>query len=160
MMRSLGLFLAAALLAGLASVNSTTGASAQGAPLFAVLLGGNECDTATPPNCRQGDLNGYGGATIILVAGETPQICFGIVTDNIGTINGAHIHKGMAGQNNPPLVSLPPAAGAGDPDGWGGCTSTGVTAALLTQIRNFPSNFYVNVHTNDFTAGAIRGQLF
>jgi hypothetical protein len=30
---------------------------------------------------------------------------------------------------------------------------------LATEIMTTPANFYVNVHTSDFTGGAIRGQL-
>ena len=168
MMRSLGLFLAAALLAGLAIVNSATGASAQGAlTLFAVLNGASECDGANPPLCRQGDLNAYGAATILLVPGTTPRVCFGIVVDNLTeNITAAHIHRGGTAVNGDIVITLSPsgAAAPGDPRGWGGCASgADVTAAEINQIRANPAGFYVNVHTappTGFPGGAIRGQLF
>ena len=34
-----------------------------------------------------------------------------------------------------------------------------VADALVDEIRANPSGFYVNVHTNDFPGGAVRGQL-
>ena len=39
-----------------------------------------------------------------------------------------------------------------------GCAQ-GVDAALITEIMQNPSGFYVNVHNPEFQAGAIRGQL-
>ena len=164
-MRARLLAVAFAALASL-TIFASTSASAQSTPLFAVLLGGNECNGANPPTCRQGDLDAFGGATIILLPdATTPRVCFGIVVDNIaGIVNAAHIHPGQAGVNGAAIIGLnPPTAAAGDPRGWGGCTSTGVTNALINQIRANPANFYVNVHTTaagGFLNGAVRGQLF
>ena len=165
MLRSLGLFAASMLIAALAVFTSTKGASASGAvTFFAVLNGQSECNGATPPLCHQGDLDGYGAATILLVVAPTPTVCFGIVTDNLAqNISGAHIHLGATGTNGGIKVDLTPSAGNGDPRGWGACTTAGVTAQLLNQIKANPQNYYVNVHTNGaggFPSGAIRGQLF
>jgi hypothetical protein len=145
------------------TIFGSTSASAQGTPLFAVLLGGNECNGASPPLCRQGDLNGYGAATIILVPGATPKVCFGIVVDNLPAVNFAHIHTGQAGVNGDVFIGLsPPTSASGDPRAWSGCVTEGVTAAKINQIKANPSNFYVNVHSTapPFTGGAVRGQLF
>lgn len=45
-----------------------------------------------------------------------------------------------------------------DPSASSGCTT--VTTALARAIRRNPRRFYVNVHTTQYAAGAIRGQLF
>ena len=38
-----------------------------------------------------------------------------------------------------------------------GCTPA--TAAIIDEILANPANFYVNVHTQEHPAGAMRGQL-
>ena len=38
-------------------------------------------------------------------------------------------------------------------------TCATVDAALMQDMVNNPENFYVNVHNEDFPAGAARGQL-
>jgi hypothetical protein len=162
-MRARLLGIALATIAGL-TIFGSTGASAQGTPLFAVLLGGNECETATG-ECRKGDLDGFGGATIILLPDpETPRVCFGIAVDNLQNVAQAHIHRGTAGLNGDIVIALnPPSTAPGNPRAWAGCVTAGVTNAIIGQIRANPSNFYVNVHTNapaGFPGGAVRGQLF
>ena len=39
-----------------------------------------------------------------------------------------------------------------------GCVN-GVAKNLIKAIRQHPEQYYVNVHTDEFTAGAIRGTL-
>ncbi len=36
---------------------------------------------------------------------------------------------------------------------------TGISAATIKAIRTHPGQYYVNVHTADYPAGAARGQL-
>jgi hypothetical protein len=47
---------------------------------------------------------------------------------------------------------------SGDPGSSSGCDAT--SAELAREIQSHPRDFYVNVHTNDFPGGAVRGQLF
>jgi hypothetical protein len=121
--------------------------------LFAVLLGGNEVSDTGEANA--GDPGGRGSATVII---SDTTACFGIVVDGIDGPTAAHIHRAVAGVNGDIVVVLTPPS-AGDPGASSGCVPVN-DPALLTAIRRDPSAFYVNVHTGEFPAGAIRGQLF
>ena len=149
---------ALAIAFGFVALFASSGAFAQGAPLFAVLNGGNECNGASPPLCRQGDLDAFGSATIILVSPNV--VCFGIVVDNLAGATAAHIHSGVSEVNGGIVVPLtPPAApAAGNPGASSGCIA--VAVATIAAIRADPTRFYVNVHNGAFINGAIRGQLF
>lgn len=134
--------------------------SAFGAPLFAVLDGGNECNSVAPPagpDCRKGDLNGIGSATILITSAT--QLCFGITADNLAGATAAHVHRGTSGVNGGIVVVLAPpnAPFAGNPGASSGCVA--VAAAIITALRADPTSFYVNVHNGAFVGGAVRGQL-
>jgi CHRD domain len=128
----------------------------QATPFSAVLNGGNECNGASPPLCRNGDVNGFGSATIIFPTATS--VCFGITVSGLtGTPTAAHIHFGPSGINGGIFVVLTPPT-AGNPGASSGCVS-GVSAATIAGIRFDPREWYVNVHTTNFPGGAIRGQL-
>jgi len=102
-----------------------------------------------------GDPDGSGTARITLNYGQS-QVCWEITVENILLpAIGAHIHlinpaTGFGGV----VVPLTP------PDASGfssGCTSA--DRELIKDIIQNPEKYYVNVHTTDFTAGAIRGDL-
>lgn len=125
-----------------------TGALAGGRPLSASLSGANE---APGP----GDPDGTGTARITLNQGQG-RVCWSISVEDITLpATAAHIHVAPAGDPGPVVVTL------GAPDATGvstGCVE-GVDRALIKAIRKNPSEYYVNVHTTDFPAGAVRGQL-
>ena len=127
-------------------------AFAQGSPLFATLVGGNETGG--------GDLEGYGSASVILRETLTPNLCFAITVTGIATPTAAHIHEAVAGTNGTVVVTLtiPSSVVSGDPGTWSGCKN--ISETLLRRIRSNPSRFYINVHNGDFPNGALRGQLF
>lgn len=135
---------------------ATTQASAQSATLFAVLNGGNECNGASPPLCMQGDANGVGSATVMLL-GPT-SLCATIIVNDIVAPTAAHIHAGPTGVNGPIAIALvAPVAGAPGTSVF--CTAA-APAGLAAAIRNAPQKYYINVHNGAFPGGAIRGQLF
>ena len=137
-------------------VISTSAFAQQATPLFAVLNGGNECNGASPPVCRQGNLFGFGSATIIFPTATS--ICFGIVVNGIASPpTAAHIHSGTSGINGPVVVVLTPPA-TGNPGASSACIS-GVLATVISDILAAPTNFFVEVHTTTFPGSALRGQL-
>ena len=113
---------------------------------FAVLKGSNETSG--------GDRNGKGSASVTF---DGRQLCWGITIANLSRPVGAHIHKAGRGKDGSIVVPLEQPAD-GDPGASSGCTT--VSAALARAIRRSPRGYYVNVHTDEFGAGAIRGQLF
>jgi hypothetical protein len=121
---------------------------AKGRPLQATLAGADEVP-------GPGDPDGAGSARLRLNQGRH-RICYTIRVTGIEPAVAAHIHVGDAAVAGPVVVSLEP------PDAVTGVVeacATGVERALIKSIRKHPADYYVNVHTADFEAGAIRGQL-
>jgi hypothetical protein len=153
--------IAAALGTGaLASGHPASGAqsSAQGKQtgenraLFAVLTGRKEVDDQGRRGA--GDPDGRGSFTAFV---DGDQLCFGITVKNIDDPVGAHIHKGRPNRNGDIVVPLTEPS-SGDPGASSGCVT--VETALARAILKNPRKYYANVHTTDFGAGAVRGQLF
>lgn len=151
-----GLLAALSITALVGSAGAQPAARASAVPLtsglFAQMRGANDL---SPTGARgAGDLNGY-GAFAATVRG-TNGFCYGYTVNHIAKPTMAHIHRGRVGVNGPVVVPLRvPVNGSGS--AVTGCQR--VEPALLTQIRAAPGAFYVNVHTGDFPAGAVRGQL-
>jgi hypothetical protein len=101
-----------------------------------------------------GDPDGSGTATITINRG-LGEVCWDIEVTRIDLPStGAHIH--IAPVTDPGPIVVPLTA----PDETGtssGCTT--VDRALAKAIAKDPAAYYVNVHTRDFPAGAIRAQL-
>lgn len=135
-----------ALLAALVGLMAVSPVLAAKTTLTATLAGGA---AETPV----GDPNGSGSATITIDP-ATNEVCWNFTTTSIADAVASHIHVGAAGVSGGVVVPL-------DVDGFAG-TSVGCvtdTAADLEAILAGPAGFYVNIHTADFPAGAIRGQL-
>ena len=116
------------------------------------LTGAEECNAAG--TCNLGDPDGTGTA-VIRIRPNDGQVCFRLTVQNITLpAVGAHIHRGARGSAGPIVVQLTsPGAGGSS----SGCTATprDVIDAILAQ----PAQYYVNVHTTDYPAGAVRAQL-
>lgn len=140
----LALAMTLGLLASLALVG---GALAAPTTLTATLAGVTEGD-------NPGDPDGAGTASITIDA-ATGEVCWNLTATGTAPITQSHIHTGAAGVSGGVLVPL-------DVDGFTGSSEgciAGQPAAALNSILANPAGFYVNLHTADFTAGAIRGQL-
>jgi CHRD domain len=123
-----------------------------GRPLSATLTGAAEVP-------GPGDSDASGEAFLRLNQGQE-RICFTVSWADIdGTVLVGHIHPGAAGEVNPPLVDLffGPLPGTGSASG---CSQDpDIDRGLIKAIRKHPSDYYVNVHSTEFEAGAVRGQL-
>jgi CHRD domain len=143
-----------ALVATLIGVLAAAGAAGAG--------DGGRSLSATPLTGAQevpgpGDPDASGTADIVLNQGKR-TVCFTVTWANIdGTVTASHIHRGAAGVAGDIVVGLFSGSFSGT-DAASGCVEN-VAAALIKEIRQRPSAFYVNVHSDVFPAGAIRGQL-
>lgn len=139
-----------------------------GNPVFAasmvgllVLLAGCTAESTTTLNAELSgtdaapeptDPDGSGTAQITLDEADG-EVCWEITVEGIEPATAAHIHRGAAGEAGPVVVPL----SAPDTGTAEGCTEA--DGALIEEISSEPSGFYVNVHNEEYPAGAIRGQL-
>lgn len=102
-----------------------------------------------------GDSDGSGSALFTVTKDQT-EVCWELTVSNILLpASSAHIHKAAPGVRGPIVVELSPPGANGTATG---CAQN-VDLALLTDILAAPEGYYVNVHTTEFPAGAVRGQL-
>jgi hypothetical protein len=99
-----------------------------------------------------GDPNGRGTFTARFSGG---RLCYTLRFTGLDDPIAAHVHRGRSTQNGAVVVDLRPRFT--DAGARSRCVS--VAATLRRSIRNGPSRFYVNVHTERYPDGAIRGQL-
>ena len=130
------------------TVLTFTSIAADGGRPFTVSLTGAE--EAPGP----GDPDGSGTASITLNPGQE-EVCWEIHVSNIALpATGAHIHLAPAGSPGPVVVPL------SAPDATGhsaGCRT--VAQDLIKNIMKNPQDYYINVHSTEHPAGAVRGQL-
>lgn len=102
-----------------------------------------------------GNPDGSGSATIVVDPAEG-TLCWELSADGIGAVLQSHIHLGAEGESGDVVVPL-------DVDGFDGtsegCIEPMEDAAALQAIVDDSAGYYVNLHTEDFPGGAIRGQL-
>ncbi len=99
-----------------------------------------------------GDAGGS-GTGVVTFNTDTGTVCFDLNLSGLsGTVTAAHIHDGPAGTSGPVVVNLDWPA-----NGDAGCVDA--DQALIDQILADLDRYYINVHTDMFPAGAVRGQL-
>jgi hypothetical protein len=104
-----------------------------------------------------GDSDATGTADLTLNQGRG-TVCYDLSWANIdGTVVAAHIHEGPAGVAGPVVVPLFVGQSFAGTDSDAACVTA--DRALIKDIRKNPTEYYVNVHSSVFPAGAIRGQL-
>lgn len=97
------------------------------------------------------------GTAALTVNAASDQVCYRLTTAHLAPVLAAHIHVGGTGVNGPIVVPL---FGYTSPRTWTlftGCVHA--APATLTTILRAPAAYYVNVHTTQYPAGAVRGQL-
>jgi len=92
----------------------------------------------------------------------TDTLDFEITVADIVSITQAHIHTGWPGEAGPPVHWLYDVTGVnapGGPFGPGSPISGTVTLAAPDLVDLLTGYYYVNVHTESYGAGEIRGQI-
>jgi hypothetical protein len=131
----------AAMLAG---AGTTAPALAATTDFHAVLNGDNIGAPA--------DADGWGRAKISINT-TTNQLCTDLEVRSIGSVTSVNVYRGAAGAQGEPISRI---ERPDDNDSWD-CKPIG--DALAREIESNPSDFYVEVRTEEFPNGAIRGQL-
>jgi hypothetical protein len=157
MRRSRTIFSILAAVILLMAVSAGTALAARPIWTFSVALEGAQEPQGGDPNAT--------GRAVVLLHPDAGLACFNIGWMNIdGAVWGGHIHEAPAGVNGPIVVHFfggpPPEANtdfSGDRDRVIGCVEA--DGEVLSAIVANPSGFYVNLHSDDFPGGAIRGQL-
>ena len=95
------------------------------------------------------------GTAALRIRTDAGLVCYRLDVQNVTLpTTASHIHRGAAGVNGPVVVPFNAPGANGQSDG---CTQT--AASLIDEIMASPAGFYVNVHTTEHPAGAIRAQL-
>lgn len=147
--RPLAVAALAALLLGLLIVTVPGVANAGGTPatFVAVMLGRNEIP-------GPGDADAFG---VAFVRFDGTQTCFTLTWNNLDAPTRAHIHQGARDVAGPIVLPFFEGEVPTPISSAHGCVTGG--ADLINDIRSHPDQFYVNIHTAAFPAGAMRGQL-
>jgi hypothetical protein len=133
----------------------------EGSMIITSLLGKDE----VPPT--KSDANAWAKFQAI---NNGSQIAYNVSISGLNKITGAHLHEGVKGQNGDVVVVL---SGNKSADAEGNATillGGNITKVdlqgplkgkeisdLINRMRN--SSIYVNVHTDEYKDGAIRGQI-
>ena len=142
--------------AALLTLALAAGASAGGRPMSTDLNPAEEVDGQGVPD--QGDPDASGFAELTFNPGRE-EVCFHVEAENTSDILFAHIHEAPAGVNGPVLITLfhfGPAAPSTERE-FSGCVDADRDEIL--EIMQQPEEYYVNVHSTEKPAGAVRGQL-
>jgi hypothetical protein len=105
----------------------------------------------TPPNASPGT----GTATFTRTAPNQLSYTYNYQA-LVSGVNGCHIHEAPPGTPGP--IVIPLTINAGTTSGTVSDTAT-ADPALLDRICANPAGFYINLHTDTFPGGEIRGQL-
>jgi CHRD domain/Protein of unknown function (DUF3455) len=163
--RRLAAGVAAALAAAAASVTlAIHGASASSDPtpppgidVPAISTGASTALIASLEGRNEVTAGSHSGQALELIGIQGNTLSYSVAWRGIGTPTEAHIHAGARGADGPVVLTL-----FTTPTGTGNVASGTVIVGdptLLAALRSDPSDFYADLHTNDFPDGAVRAQL-
>jgi hypothetical protein len=96
--------------------------------------------------------NGATGKATVTIDTGANQLCYDVSwSKEVGTPSAGHIHRGAKGTNGPIVVFFDLPSKPKD------CIT--VENPILQSIVTDPVGHYVNVHSNNYPNGAVRGQL-
>ena len=101
-----------------------------------------------------GDPDGTGTTTVNLDVTKR-QVCYEVTVQKIDHPVGMHIHEGEAGKSG--SIVLPLTTPAASDTTTTGCADA--DAGLIARMAANPGGFYLNVHSDAYPQGAVRGQL-
>jgi hypothetical protein len=137
------------------SSSSTSGSAGAGKPksktgvhghIYHVALSGK---AETPPGAPKGS-----GAAVIALHGSTLKVCWRYShLHGFTSATVSHIHRGKRGTAGPIVVPLSTAGKLRHI----GCVRA--SAGVLKAIGRDPAGYYVNIHSKQYPAGAVRAQL-
>jgi len=99
-----------------------------------------------------GDPDGTGSARFWMNPG-TGQVCWDYSVSGVEPLIAAHIHHASTTAPGPVVIPMMPMTATGGAD----CAT--VDRSLILDIVVHPGDYYFNVHTATYPAGALRGQL-
>jgi len=136
------IFAMSALAVAFSSCDDDNGDNSQDMTGFTAALNGNN---EVPPN----DSDATGSATMLLNE-NTGKFNLSVSYSGV-TPTDAHIHIGAVGVSGPPVFPIPVTASPLV------LTDVTLTAAQEADLKN--GLYYVNIHSDEFPSGEIRGQL-
>ena len=144
--------LVAVLLAAFAAVSWADGREVFGDNELPTRLTGRQ---EVPPVDTQG--SGRIELDFFQAASGNGFVCYQLqVTDLEGDVVAGHIHEAPRGVNGPIVIDLMPQI-----DSDNGYVEDCVTAptSVISDVLDDPKGYYVNVHTEPYPDGEVRGQL-
>jgi hypothetical protein len=137
------LFMAVALIGSACNEGNDEGGSFD----LELAAGAEVCDEG-------GKCGGEGSATATIdINSDRNEVCSDIGVDGIEGANAAHIHEGDEGESGDVVVDLDYSGDEGET-----CVD-GLDEGDLEDIAEEPSEYYVNVHSDEYPDGAARAQL-
>jgi hypothetical protein len=127
-----------------ASLVSLPGAHAAESTVKGDMTGSEEVPGPGDPDAK--------GTAVVTLDDAKNTACYVFTYEGLDKVTAAHIHVGAKGVAGPPAIDF-----KADRNGDKGCVP--VDPTTLKSVRDNPSGYYVNLHTDKYPAGAIRGQL-